>query len=534
MKAKTLYAAAAALALLSATGCEEDVINVSDKFNRPLNAALPVLKGEGTAKAVVERWLDGTKWSENDEGVLQVTYLSIDSASADDALKLADATFAQNTYVAAAADGKASVTIPTSKWNTVEGQLIESLQLKGGSLKFNAPAVSAAGKARLTVEHKLGKVKDASGNVLAVEWNLADGADIVLDMSGCEIEPLEDDDEGYMYVNIVIDLSELEGGAQMSISGSIEDLLTARAYGYFGNHLVLDGGSGVRLAIFDRYDFPDGVEFTGMYADINLSSTVGAPLQWSMTDITFTDDEGGKHSLGYDFTGVKFTQQSYNDYLASKLLTPQTQSIHIDESNSNIYDAINVHPVQYEYEQTLIANPDGKVKGETNFITDESQFKSEVKTVIPMNVRITELTYDEDADLDMRDIFDDENIDYVDTIRIKIITDNGLPVRGYGQGYFTADGKVVGQLFDESTLICRTAQLDENDLVVAPTHTETIGIITHDEARKYYDLGVDKIHFACNATTEDTGDRFVKIFAKYNVTWKVTLSVTSSAKNIDL
>lgn len=520
--------AAALLTLLAAGGCKEDDITINDKYDRPLNAAAPVIKVDATAKSIAERWLSGTKWEAGEDGLLQTVYTSSDSANAEDALKMDDATFGIST-AATGTGGAYETTARTTAWSTVSGQDLKSLTLKSGSLSIRSAATSSAGVARLRLMDSEGAVRTADGKEVGVEWALADGVDTVVNMSGCTIHPIVGDD-GHWYADVSVGLTGAEDGAPLRVSGAISGLTVARAEGYFGNHLMLSDNTKVRVVAFDRNDFPDGVEFKGASADVSLTSTIGAPLRWAMGDLTFADKNGKETSIGYNPGPVDFSQQSYTDFAATGSLTPQTRSFHMDESNSNIFDAINAHPVDYFYTQTLVANPDGQDADETNFVTEESGFKSVVRTTIPMWVRIKKLTYSDGVDMDFRDMFDDDNVDYVDTIRIKMTTDNGLPLKAYAQGYFTADKKAVGTLFKDMTVVCETAQLDSDDKVVAPTRTEVTGILTHDDVRRYYDLGVDKLFLDCMVTTEDTDDRFVKIYADYTVKWKVTVVITSSAK----
>lgn len=516
----------AALALTAAWGCKEDDIDVSDKYDRPVNAAAPIIKGQGTATAIAERWLSGTKWERGDDGLLRTVYTSRDSATADDALKMADATFGIDTH---ATDEESEATVSTTPWDTVEGQKIMSLTLKSGTLRIASAATPYAGRARLRLMDREGVVRDGGGDEVGAEWALADGTDTEVDLSGVTIKPILTDD-GHWHIDVAVGLTGADDGAPLMVCGTLEGLKVSDAYGYFGNHLMLSDNTTVRVVAFDRNDFPEGVEFKGAEADVSLSSTVGAPLRWEMGDLTFTDKAGKSTSLGYTPGTVDFGQQSFADYWETGTLRPQTRTFHIDESNSNIYAAINAHPVKYEYTQSLVANPDGASLTETNFVGRESGFSSEVRTTIPMWVRIKRLTYDDGVDMDFRDIFDDDNVDYVDSIRIRITTDNGLPLKAYAQGYFTANKEAVGKLFDDRTVICQTAQMGADDKVTAPTHTEATCTLTHEDVRRYYDMGVDRLAFECVVTTEDTGDRFVKIFADYAVKWKVTMDITSSAK----
>lgn len=537
MKAKKHFVLAAALLLLAAGGCKEDDIYVSDKFDRPLNAAAPIVKIEGTAKGAMERWMKNTKWEADDDGLLYLIYTSTDSANATDAVKLADISFA-NKGTATPDPGKTESSLQpfrTSYWDSVDGQRFDYIKLAGGTLKVNSPAIAgAAGKAILRVRDKnriITEKNDKGEDVRAmgVEWKLADGLDSSIDLAGFEVEPLKTAD-GHYYVNVVVQLNDVTGPVDIEVSGVYEDMTIAEARGYFGNHYMISDKSRMTVSAFDETDYSQGIEFWDSKVDVTLSSTVGAPLQWDLSDITYYDGRDKQSGTLATARSFNLPQQSYADFASTGTLTPQSQTLQFNQDNSKIFDAVNSHPRYYDFLQSLVANPDGEVDGETNFVTADSYFKSQVTTTIPLWVRITKLTYNETADFDFQDIFDDENIEYVDTLKLKITSDNGMPVRCYAQGFFMADGKAVGELFDDYTLVALTAPLDANDLVTGISHKETIKTLTQADIHKYYDLGVDKIYFDCYVTTEDTEDRFVKIFSHYTTQIKLSVEISSSVK----
>ena len=76
-----------------ASGCKEDEIELNDDYNRPFNIAAPIINAESSAKALAEKWLSGTSWTTDEDGVLMTTYTSADSAKAENILKLNDLSF---------------------------------------------------------------------------------------------------------------------------------------------------------------------------------------------------------------------------------------------------------------------------------------------------------------------------------------------------------------------------------------------------------------------------------------------------------
>lgn len=534
MKAKTIYVTTAALLLIAAGGCKEDDIYVSDEYNRSINAAAPVVKVVGTARGMMDRWMENTKWEVDEDGLLQLVFLNRDSASATEALNLKDINFAiDQTAVPKAGETMTSVVVNTDSWVSVEGQKFDYIKFSGGRLYVNSPAKTEAGstaKATLTMMGKGGKaIRNSEDEALSTEWLLAEGTNAELDLTGYEVEPYQGSDGTY-FVKVSVEIENVTGETDVNVSGSFSDLKVAAARGYFGNHYMLSDRSYMTVSVFDEMDFAQDIEFYNPSVDITLSSTIGVPLQWQVSDVTYYDGHGKKNGTLAAAAAYNFTQQSYADYTATGQLEEQVQTVHYDRDNSNIYDAVNAHPRTYDFTQTLIANPDGDAEGQTNFVTEDSYFKSEVRTTLPLWVRIKKWSFVEKTDLDFKDIFEDENIDYVDTVKIKIVADNGLPVKEYAQGFFTANGVTVGQLFDDYTVITPTAQLDENDLVTGRTHKETVKVLTQEDVKRYYDLGVDKLVMDCYITTEDTEDRFVKIFSHYSSQWKVSVEIASSVK----
>lgn len=531
MKTNKQLVLASALLLLTAGGCKEDDIYVSDKFDRPLNAAAPIVKIEGTAKGAMERWMENTKWEADEDGLLKLIYVSRDSANATDAVKLADITFSgKGTAVPSTADNNANATLRTSYWDSEDGQRFDYIKLGGGTLRVTSPAYpSTAGTAKLRVRDKNGVIDDATKRNMSASWALSDGIDSLIDLTGFEVEPLKTAD-GHYYVSVVVEFTDINGSVDYEVNGVYQDMKIAEARGYFGNHYMLSDVSRMTISAFDELDYAQGIEFWDAKVDVALSSTVGAPLEWDLGDITYYNGHGKKNGTLATARSVKFPQQSYADFVSTGTLTPQTQSFQFNQDNSNIFDAVNAHPRTYDFTQSLIANPDGEVDGETNFVTSDSYFSSEVKTTIPLWVRISKLSYSEKADFDFQDIFDDENIEYVDTLKLKITSDNGMPVKCYAQGFFLADGKAVGELYDDYTVVALTAPLDANDVVTGTSHKETVKVLTQEDIRKYYELGVDELYFDCYVTTEDTEDRFVKIFSHYTTQVKLSVEISSSVK----
>lgn len=526
------YIAVISLAAALLSGCKEDEIIVDDNFDRPINVAAPILKSESSAKALAEEWLSGTEWYTDEDGVLTTTYTSIDSASASDVLKLNDVQCTISSPLSSTLGTTQSYLFYSEPLNSEPNQRFDYIRIKDGYINLTSPASTASGHAVLSLMDKNGVVKDTKGQDFSASWEIEKGTSQKVDLSDFVISPIEKD--GNWYVKTLVTLTNLSDadGATLQFSYKSSGVTVGEARGYFGNIVVLTDNSTTRIAAFDRSNFPDEVDFKGVYTDFTVSSTIGVPLEWKMGTITFTSRNDKDLDLNYDFGAPAFPQQSYADYLKENVLTPQTKEIHIDEENSNIQDVINLHPVRYSYGVNVVANPEGEVEGETNFVTEDSKFVSEMKTTIPLWMRVSNMDREDHVDVDFDEIFNDDNIDYVDTVKIILKSINGMPLKATGQGYFCVGKTRVAPLFSENKVLCKAPELDSNDKVKEPVTQETVATLTHDQAKLYYEAGVDELYFeSVITTTDDYGDKFVKFYGDYGLTLKISVEVVSSAKD---
>ncbi len=505
-------------------GCKEDDIEVGDSYDRPINVAAPVVNAKSTAMDLMRRWLGGTEWYADDEGVLYTTSEKSYTLTAEEILKSDGINFNANQTLPAGFKNSFSV---ESVLNSQEDQRIDKIKVLSGYLVIYSPAYETTGTARLTLD----EVVDSQGNKLAKDWDLSSGINAKVDLSGYIITPKQSTGKSYLTPTIAVNNRGSES-IDFSVEAMTVDFKVDEATGYFGRQVLLDEDTSVRIVAFDRDDFPEGMFFKGTSADVTLASTVGAPLYWKMGTLNFYSRDGKSTALDYSPEAKQIEQQSFADFSQSGSLKEQTLSIHLDDDNSNIEELLNAHPAKYSYSMDLVANPDGEVSGETNFVTSNSSIVTDVNVVLPLWFRISSLDREEMLDLDFSDIFDDETIDYVDTVSIKLTTDNGLPIKIRAQAYFmVGDDVVAGKLFDDFTVIGETPTLDSDDKVTAASHTVVRQPVLGSDIKKYYELGVDKLKFLLNVTTEDTGDRYVKVYQDYKLNSKVSLDIASSIKD---
>lgn len=531
LKRSLLLTALAAAALV---GCKEDDVVIDDTYDRPLNAALPIVFGESTAKSLMEEWLDDTKWYADDEGLLYVNNSYETRYNCDALLHLNDINLGMDLDLGmldeASPDHQVDVSTKQAI-NRISDQRLDEIVIKNGTLNVVAAPTSADGSATLTYP----EILNAKGETLKISWNMKDGVWDAVDMTNFVVHPINTEEGCFITCQLHITDLDTHGttGETVTLLNYATDMNVKSSYGYFGSYTLYDEENLSTLNIFNRDDFPAEIDFKNTLVDLTVANNVGANFLWEYEKMQFytehPDEPNSKaFKLDYPIDHQTFTQQPYDDYIATGIAEEVVVKQHADNENSNIADIINQHPKYYSLYTKLTCNPEGNLG--TNFITDTTYFRTKVVSTTPLEVRVRYMERRERIDVDLQDLFDDGNIDYVESITLKIETNNGYPFKGRAQFFVMAGDVQVDSLLEQRELFLETAQLDANLMVTAPTKHVLEVTMDHDQVVEYYNMGVDAIDLFAVLTTEDTGDNYVKILDRYKSTTKISCEITSRAK----
>jgi hypothetical protein len=142
----------------------------------------------------------------------------------------------------------------------------------------------------------------------------------------------------------------------------------------------------------------------------------------------------------------------------------------IDNTNSNLDDAINSGPSHIEFDIEFVANYNDIIQD--NFLIEGSTFRTEIDFQLPMDIKILDYEVEERSTLSLSDL----SIKGAESATFFVKTENGLPFDVAMQMYFVTDTVIAGvrdsnfvvdSLFSHALAI-PGAVVDGNGQVVTP------------------------------------------------------------------
>ncbi len=252
---------------------------------------------------------------------------------------------------------------------------------------------------------------------------------------------------------------------------------------------------------FDIYDNVSGsVYFEDPKVVINIGNSFGLPANIKVSRFDFLTKEGDILPLESEYidNGFAFNFPDFDEIGETK----ETQFI-FDNSNSNLSDVIAAQPVGLIYELDAITNPNQDTRG---FLTDSSAFSYSVEADFPLYASIRALEVKDTSDFDINI----DNIDNIEALEFKLITENNVPLSAAVQAYFASGNQVLDSLFvSEKQNIIEAASVDVNGNVTA-TNSQTI-FIPFDKNRIQNLDKANKIYLHAVFNTEQNNDTSVRI-----------------------
>lgn len=513
--------------------CVGDDITIEDeKYTRPINIAAPVAIIESSCEDMFNKMSSNetnTKFNINDEGLLYVTYNKEYVYTWVDILKLSELKCKINERINVKNELIKKRIIGKCKLNTIKDQRLDSIFIKAATMNFNAKGMDASGKAILTIP----ELRNTKGEVFTVNWPLESGYNLKEGADGFTIFPTNENDSCYMTFNIDIEGRKLGSNTTMNFNFEMADFVPKQVYGYFGNYTMCNERYWDDFEIFDDGSVPMEIEIKGCKVNMDINNYAGCQFNVMLDDMNYiNEDDDITKQLHFLSSNILFVEQkNIKEFIKNSNIEPEHNYYQLDSTNSNINEVFNIHPNKSNYILNIVTNPHGE--NQTNYITEDKKLLANVEEYIPLWVRINKLERKDTIDFDLKDIFDDDNINYVDEATLGFKIDNGLPAKLYAQGYYiTENGKIIDSLYSEPKLICKSPEFDSNYYRIKGwSYNEENVTLTHDQMQQYYDQKVNKMLFKTYVTTKDYGERFVKCFKDYGLKIKCTIDVKSKARD---
>ncbi len=294
----------------------------------------------------------------------------------------------------------------------------------------------------------------------------------------------------------------------ISMGDGIIDIQFSKVFGYLSQHSFDVNIDTVSLDIFKNKI--DGNFFLeDPKVNIFVSNSFGFPINAHFVQIGAHSDDNAPYDVSVSGSGIPdpwiINYPTYSE-IGQKIET----SLILNKTNSNINDAINISPEYLFCDITALSNPDGVII--KNFALDTSKFDVDIEVELPLYGRAWDFVNQDTMD------FDIDDVDELESILFKLNINNGFPIDGKVQIYFTDTLYTVldSLLSSFQQVIASAVPGGPPDYkVISPTNKTTT--ILFDKSRLNNIVNTKKMILKTKLATSDNGNTIVKIYSDYNM-----------------
>ncbi|MGB1216567.1 MAG: hypothetical protein ACPG5P_01755 [Saprospiraceae bacterium] len=277
-------------------------------------------------------------------------------------------------------------------------------------------------------------------NVITFDGSAPSNGSGVMNLAGYKLQPNAGGNITIRYVATKAD------GTRVLLSNFFslfQNFQASYAEGYLGNQVYDDLDSDtIIIDFFDRW-ISGGITFADPVININVENSFGFPVRSTFNTMGVWSEDGSITQLNSAAlsAGIDFAYPT----LPNEVGEVKETSFQIDKDNSNIVSLFSTRPIAIDYNLEALGNPDNDTNI-TGFITDSSFFSVNVYVDLPIHATANLFTISSDIEIENAI---DEEYEYVDYLKLKIVTENRIPVEGALQFYFEDDmGNKLDSLFD--------------------------------------------------------------------------------------
>lgn len=418
--------------------------------------------------------------------------------------------------------------IDTMDFTIEEGDKIDSIFLKGGNVNIEVSSeFKHSGTLTVTSPH----ICDSDGDTLVFPFTISetDGSyysnrDYPAD--GYKIAVQNEGDRGYVRVNYTLALRKEDGvpinpDEVASIDMTFEEMDFSHIYGFVAEREVLDVNQTLDIALFDMVASLASIKFKNPEFALIVHNSYGLEAELDLSDV--------EARSGHDGSIIPLAFDDPNDTLFT-ILAPTIDMIgesitsikYISGDNSNIEDILAEYPDQFNFNLSAkTGNAPGA--GPQNFLLDTSKMDIELEVVLPMWLQAGDLTLQDTMEMDFEMLGD---LNFIDSVKLSVRSENEFPVEARIQGYFLTDStsnfQVIDSLFDDgSQPVIVAAQVDdEGDIIENLIEEELFEVkLTGDKMSDLADTR--NFSFKVSITTTDFDEKFVKFYSHYELSYRL-------------
>lgn len=289
-------------------------------------------------------------------------------------------------------------------------------------------------------------------------------------------------------------------------------------FGFIGQDQLDISSQTIDLEFFNSFD--EGViRFADPKFTFSFDNKFGFPIGIDFQNVTATDADGVTLALTGSVTeSVQIINAPTIDQLGESVSTEVT----LEVANSNIDALMSSKPISMTFDVVAVTNP---TSGPTqyNYLEGDSYLDVNIEVEIPLHIGLENLTAEESMDFS-----NIENLDQVESVILRMIVDNGIPMSGDVEVIFMNGNNTVYTISNRS--LFDGAPVGNDGRVTSSV--ETIVDIVVDKA------GVEAISEATQillratlSTTGASAGENVKLFADYRMDIKMAMQVKLNLSN---
>lgn len=306
-----------------------------------------------------------------------------------------------------------------------------------------------------------------------------------------------------------------------------------RAFGYFGTYTNILSADTMPIDFFENL-YGGTVHVEDPRIELTVYNTSGVPVNTGFNGVYAPDNSININLAGPGLTSIPLVvgAPTIND-------TGITTHI-IDNSNTSptLSDIVDEGPGEMIYDASSETNPAGVTP---NFVTCESKVWCDGRLVMPLYGWGNNFVFRDTTDLDLSQSLnvDSADIENIQAVTIRVVADNGLPIEASLQLYFADSNHVIiDSLFDNATgeNILTAATVNFSVPVSDPNYGRvtltgakrkiTDVMITQTRFNNLANAGVAKLIYVARGNTNDANlGRSVKFFPDYNLRIKTSAKV---------
>ncbi|MCP4521180.1 MAG: hypothetical protein GY827_05760 [Cytophagales bacterium] len=322
-------------------------------------------------------------------------------------------------------------------------------------------------------------------------------------------------------VDVAVEFTTIAGNSitptdDITIDFSIRDLDYYAIVGKLGEFdIELEKGE-LPIDIFDSELENVDAKLDEPFIDLKFTNYIGVPFGVDFTELSLTNASDERVDIVLsDGSEINVDYVRNIENLGDSVITDYNLT---DETTTNVNDAFDIAPNQFNYE--LLARV-GSDENPDFFLHADAKLKVLLTADIPLSGSLSNYEFEDTLDID-NGFFGDAGSDtsLVESAELRLFMNNGWPITLGLQGYFMDENNdVVDSLFADTEggyyNFIQSGAIDDNGFVVNPNTQTTI--IKLDKERYNRVAQATKLRYRLNFNTGEAGEKSVKILSTYKL-----------------